>query len=307
MEIELSAEHVVNSDGGIVGYRGVAHDISERKQKEHQLKQYRENLEIMVDERTAELEQVNKELRDFAYIISHDLRSPLVSITGFAGELKEDISILTTCAEQLLGSIAEDEHVDAKVAINETIPESIHYIENAAEKMNRLINSILTLSRIGRRELNSESVDIKQLVSDNLKGMAFQLEQFNVSVNIGGLPVLQTDAVAMEQVFGNLLGNAVKYLSPERDGLIEVSSEKQGKMIVFHIKDNGVGMEEKDLPHVFELFKRVGNQNIVGEGMGLTYVQTLVRRLGGKIDCKSVLGKGSIFSFSMPENLDKIK
>jgi len=301
VEVEMSAEYILNSKGKLIGYRGVAHDISERKQREHLLKRYRDNLEEMVADRTIELEHVNKELRDFAYIVSHDLRSPLVSITGFTGELNEDMKILSNCASQFLGETAEDEYRDVKMALNETIPESLHYIETAADKMNRLINSILTLSRIGGRTLVYEKVDIKQLIVNNLQAMAFQIEQSNTVVDIAELPILEVDELAMEQIFGNLLGNAIKYLSPDRNGIINVWCEENKTQVFFYIQDNGIGIAEQDLSQIFKLFKRVGEQKMVGDGMGLAYVQTLIRRLGGKIECQSVLGEGATFSFSIPK------
>lgn len=121
-----------------------------------------------------------------------------------------------------------------------------------------------------------------------------------MSVKIANLPTVITDKLAMEQVIGNLLGNALKYLSPERNGVLTIFAEDSGQQIIIHVQDNGRGISATDLPHIFELFKRVGKQDISGDGMGLTYVQTLIRRLGGKISCTSALSQGSQFSFSTP-------
>ncbi len=298
--LEISAESVMDSRHRLCGYRGFALDISERKSKERQLYKYQNKLEMMVTDRTLELERVNKELRDFSYIVSHDLRSPLVSISGFAGELESDLKLIDKAVGATLFEEDKEQYHEARFALYETIPESLHFIDASIEKMNRLINSILALSRIGERALNYEAVDVKKLLVDSVEAMAFQIEQLNVSVNIADLPVIKTDAVALEQIFSNLLDNAVKYLDPARQGIIKISCEQQSGQIVFHIQDNGVGVAEKDLVEVFKLFKRVGEQKVAGEGMGLTYVQTLVRRLGGKIECHSEQGFGSVFSFSVP-------
>ena len=299
--IELNADPILGKHHKLVGFRGIGHDISERVAKELQLKLYQENLELMVRERTEELEQINIEMRNFAYIISHDLRSPLVSITGFIGELKEDIEIINDSFKKQVNDNSEE----LKEILDNRIPESLYYINSATEKMNHLIVSILTLSRVGRREFQFETVNLADIVKNTLDSLAYQIEQFNVSVKVGDLPRVLSDPLALEQIIGNLLGNALKYLSPDRDGLITIFAEYSEEQTIIYIKDNGRGISAIDLPHIFELFKRVGKQDIIGDGMGLTYVQTLVRRLGGKINCSSKLNQGSLFSFSILNNQEE--
>jgi len=298
--LELNVDRVIDANGLVTGFRGIGRDISERIAKQHELQQYRENLELMVSERTEELKQINTEMRNFAYIVSHDLRSPLVSICGFTGELQNDIKLIKEWIDQQYMDSAELTcSKEVKDALTERIPESLYFISNATEKMNYLIQSILTLSRAERREFHFVPVNLSEIVNNTLSSMAYQVEKYNVSIKQGHLPIIVTDKLAMEQIIGNILGNALKYLSLERNGKIEISAELLGQKAIIHIKDNGIGIAESDLPHVFDLFKRVGNQDIVGEGMGLTYVQTLVRRLGGRIRCTSTLNEGSEFSFSI--------
>mgnify|MGYP000064085878 CR=1 FL=1 len=288
--MEFSATPIFNSEGTFEGYQGVARDISARLESEKIRREYQEKLETQVKERTQDLEDINDELKNFTYIVSHDLRSPLVSIVGFSSEIKEDIQLLQQ----------SDLTIDSGIqtAINTNIPESLVFIDKAAEKMEHLINSILALSRIGRRELTIESVDCNQVVDLNMKAMAYQLE--NVDITVHELPTVSSDVAALEQIFGNLLDNAVKFLQIDRQGKIEVWSEEKNGYYSFYIKDNGRGIAEADIPHVFELFKRVGDQRVAGDGMGLTYVYTLVRRLGGRIECHSILGEETIFSFTLP-------
>ncbi len=298
--LELNADIILDTDGTLMGFRGVAHDISERVAKERELRQYQENLELRVNERTEELEQLNTEMRHFAYIISHDLRSPLVSITGFIDELKDDITLITDCATQQEILTSTDSCMsEVQDALTVRIPESIYYINSATKKMNHLIQAILTISRVGRREFHFENVNLNQVVQHTLESLAYQIEQDKVSIEVAKLPTIMTDKLAMEQIIGNLLDNALKYLAPERPGLISISAETTAQKTIIHIQDNGRGISAKDLPHIFELFKRVGKQDIAGDGMGLTYVQTLVRRLGGKITCTSTLYQGSRFSFAL--------
>jgi PAS domain S-box-containing protein len=291
IHMEFSANPTFDAEANFAGYRGVARDISLRIESEKLRQQYQETLEQQVKERTQELHEINEELKSFTYIVSHDLRSPLVSIVGFSSELKEDLEELKQ---------VETDNPITQNLIAESIPESILYIDKAAEKMESLINSILALSRLGHRSLEISEVDTAQLVDLNLKALAYQLE--GVSVSVAQLPVIKTDETSLAQIFGNLLGNAVKYLRTDIAGKIDISLVEEDEFWKFDISDNGRGIAESDIPHIFDLFKRVGTQEQQGEGMGLTYVQTLVRRLGGKIYCTSVLGEGSTFSFTLPKN-----
>ena len=300
IDMELNVLVLTDQQGDLLGFRGLGYDITERKTNEYEIRRYQENLEMMVDTRTQELGNVNEELRNFAYIVSHDLRSPLVSIIGFSGELEEDLALISNGSEELFPAQDTQSGREIRNAFEERIPESLYFIKTAAEKMNRLINSILELSRIGRRELVFEDVDIQEIIDETLHSLAFQIENKKVKVVVGKMPRLNTDRLAMELIFGNLLGNALKYLSSDRGGEITVTAETQGSNTLFNIEDNGCGISAEDVAVIFELFKRVGNQDVVGEGMGLTYVRTVVRRLGGQIGCKSKPEKGTRFGFTIP-------
>lgn len=288
--MEFSAIPVFNEQSQFKGYRGVARNISDRIEAEQIRQNYQLTLERQVEERTQDLNDINEELKNFTYIVSHDLRSPLVSIVGFSSEIRDDIALLQH----------KDSDFDSEVKqiVDNNIPESLAFIDKAAEKMERLINSILALSRIGRRDLVFEKVDTQSVVENNLKAIAFQLE--NVNVIMHELPVITSDLSAIEQIFGNLIGNAAKYLEPTRKGEIEIWAEQIQDGWEFYVKDNGKGIATNDIPHVFDLFKRVGNNDVQGEGMGLTYVQSLIRRLNGRIECQSVLGEETTFRFSLP-------
>jgi signal transduction histidine kinase len=166
--------------------------------------------------------------------------------------------------------------------------------------MDGLINAVLVLSRLGHRELKPEPLDMNEIAKSILSSLAHQIEQRKTVVTIGELPTIAADKLAMEQIMGNLLDNALKYLDPGRDGQIAVTAEQNGEEIVFHISDNGRGIAQDDMHKVFEIFRRAGKQDVPGEGMGLAYVKTLVRKQGGRIWCESELGKGTTFSFTVP-------
>lgn len=296
----VSPQILRDEEGRYRGSFGVFTDLTEHKQAEQELAIYREHLEAIIAERTANLDRAEKELKDFAYIVSHDLRSPLVSIQGFAGELEQSLDVLRVAAEAGLPALDGTLQLAVREELNELIPEALHFIEAGINKMEGLVSAILQLSRMGRREMHYEPVDIGQLVAANLKAQAFAIESTDITVKTAELPTIITDRLAVGQIFGNLLSNAIKYLVPHRPGVIEVSAESSEKTTRFHVRDNGSGIAKEDIPRVFEIFQRCGKRDRQGEGMGLTYVETLVRRLGGQIKCESELGSGTTFSFILP-------
>jgi signal transduction histidine kinase len=159
--------------------------------------------------------------------------------------------------------------------------------------MDHLIRAILHLSRLGRQELHVEPLDMRALVQGTVQTLAHQLAQRQVQGTVDSLPTIMANRTAMEQIMGNLLANAVAYLEPSRPGEIVVTAERRPQVTVVHVRDNGRGIAAKDIPKVFEPFRRVGTQDVPGEGMGLAYVQMLVRRHGGDIRCHSTLGVGT--------------
>jgi PAS domain S-box-containing protein len=268
----------------------VAQDITERKQDEEMLKAY-----------SQELKEINEELKSFAYIVSHDLRAPLVNIRGFSDELIHGIKELGPLLERYLSGFPEAEQQKFSAILQKDIPEALKFIGSSVNRMDNLINAVLKLSRAGRRNLNPETIMARDLVQSIVHSLAHQIEVRNIAVTIHDLPTVVTDKTALEQIFGNLLDNAIKYLEPGRTGEIGVSAEHSDGEVVFHVRDNGRGMAKEDIPRAFEIFRRLGKQDVPGEGMGLAYVKTLIRSLGGRIWCESELGAGTAFSFTIPD------
>jgi signal transduction histidine kinase len=260
----------------------------------------RDRLEQAVAERTAELTGANEEIQRFAYIVSHDLRAPLLNIIGFTSELETATSRLNQfVAEHIAASdVAIPE--DVRLASDEDLPEAIRFIQTSTAKMDRLINAILRLSREGRRVLTPERLDLAALLANVIDSVRHQVSVADAEVRVGDLPQIVSDRIAVEQIFSNLVENALKYLQDGRPGSIVVGSAREGASIRVDVTDNGRGIAAHDLERVFELFRRAGNQNRPGEGIGLAHVRALVRRLGGTIECRSVLGQGSTFSVRLP-------
>ena len=259
-------------------------------------------LEETIRTRTAALVRANEEVQRFAYIVSHDLRSPLVNVMGYTAELEQvgkTIDRAITAAEQV-------RPVDKEVvaAVREDLPEAVGFIRASTEKMDRLINAILKLSREGRRGLVAETIDVAALANAAADATRHQLEETNTEFVAGDLPTFESDRLSIEQIIGNLIENAVKYSDPGRPNRIEITGQElAGGWVEFRITDQGRGIAPKDHERIFELFRRSGRQDRPGEGLGLAFVRNSVRRLGGSIDVESELGQGSTFILKFPKRL----
>jgi signal transduction histidine kinase len=248
-----------------------------------------------------ELVEANEEVRNFAYIVSHDLRAPLVSIKGFSVELATSLREFRELMAESIEKLPVAQHQEIELLLDTDIREALGFISSSVQRMDGQIAAILNLSRLGRRDLKMEEVKTASVVKGILDSLGHQIEAHHVHLDVAELPTILADRTAVEQIFGNLIDNALKYLLPERDGEIAIWSEVEPGGIIFHIRDNGRGIAPEDQGKVFELFRRVGTQDVKGDGMGLTYVKTLVKRHGGRIWIDSEFGVGSIFSFSLSQ------
>jgi signal transduction histidine kinase len=168
--------------------------------------------------------------------------------------------------------------------------------------MDGLINAILKLSREGRRVLKPERIELDTLLATAAESIQHQVGETGGSVSIEGrVPAIRSDRLSLEQIFGNLLDNALKYRSPDRPPKIRiVTTEQRGRQISVKVEDNGRGIAAQDHERVFDLFRRSGSQDQPGEGIGLAHVRTMVRNLGGDITLQSELGRGTVFTVTLP-------
>ncbi|SEP71354.1 CHASE3 domain-containing protein [Faunimonas pinastri] len=260
-------------------------------------------LEDAVQERTADLQHANSEIQRYAYIVSHDLRSPLVNIMGFTSELETGLSDVQAMVAKIEETDPEVVTPEAKVAVQTDWPEAIGFIRKATDKMDRLINAILKLSREGRRVFTPQRLSMTEFVTALADATRHQANEADAEIKIEPLPDIISDRVAIEQIFSNLIDNAVKYLKRNEAGLVKVSAKDLGRNIEFVVRDNGRGIQANDLDRIFDLFRRSGVQDRPGEGIGLAHVRAVVRRLGGTITCESVLGEGTTFRVVLPKVL----
>jgi len=260
-----------------------------------------EGLEGAVQERTVDLRRANDEIQRFAYIVSHDLRSPLVNVMGFTAELEAATREIGKLIERAEAEAPQLVTPDARLAAREDLPEAIGFIRTSTAKMDRLINAILRLSREGRRPITPERLDMDALLRGIADTLKHRSDELGAAIVIApGLPSLTSDRVAVEQVLSNIVENALKYLQPGRPGRIEVTGRREGARVVFTIADNGRGIDPRDHDRIFDLFRRSGVQDQPGEGIGLAHTRALAYRLGGTITVESALGQGATFAINLP-------
>ncbi len=245
------------------------------------------SLEQKVAERTeelrlanAELERSNRDLQDFTYTVSHDLQDPLRKIHTFGQFLMED------CAE----------HIPPEGR------EHLQRMQGAALRMKELIQHLLTLARVGTRGGELVPVEVRQVIDSVLDTLGEQVRECQAEVVVEDeLPTVMADAVQLERVFQNLIGNALKFRSPERAPEVTVSAEVDGDYATLSVRDNGIGIEERFLERIFGVFQRLHpREQYEGAGVGLALCEKVIRRHGGRIWAESELGKGTAFCFTLP-------
>jgi PAS domain S-box-containing protein len=252
-------------------------DITERKRMEDELNLAHTELEQRVLNRTAELDAVNAELKDFAYIVSHDLRAPLRAVSQLSHWLS----------------------VDYRDKLDEQGLEYLDLLVSRVQRMDRLIDGILTYSRIGRVPEKLEQVDLNHLVPNIVKSLS---PPESIVINIqAGLPLVVGDGIRIEQVFQNLLSNAIKFMDKPK-GKIRIGFSQEAGFWKFRVEDNGPGIDRRHYDRIFQIFQTLNSRDEQeSTGIGLTVVKKIVEvSLKGKIWIESEPGQGSTFYFTIP-------
>jgi len=267
-----------SSEGEIIGVLGTYMDITERKRMESELRRSRDELELRVKERTQELTRKNTEMERFIYTVSHDLRTPLISVSGLLGFIKED---------------SEKGDLDLMRA-------DLRIANEAVTKMDRLLLETLELSRIGRVVSPLEDVPFVEIVEDALRQTSEKIRSKGFKVSIAqNLPVVHVDRMRITEVLVNLIENSIKYGGLQTDPEIEIGQRIDGMDRIFFVRDNGIGIDPSQHDKVFELFYKVNNGG-EGTGAGLAIVKRIIEVHGGRIWIESELGKGCTVCFTLP-------
>lgn len=250
--------------------------------------------------RTAEkLEAKNDELERVMYISSHDLRSPLVTISGFNHELQKSCQQL----KSLIDEKAFDEKTKSAInsLLDESIPESLKFIHAGVEKVDMLIDGLLQMSRIGTSPFKIEPVDMTELIHNVIDSHRFQAKERGATITVESLPDCMGDAAKTNQLFSNLVTNALKYLSPERPGKVKITGHVDGDRSIYCVEDNGIGIDPAHHSKIFQMFNRVcPDPAIKGEGLGLAIITRILEGQNGEIWLESEVDKGSKFYVSLP-------
>ncbi len=266
----------------------IVEDITDRKHAEEE----RERLVKNLAAKTEDLENI-------VYVSSHDLRSPLLNIQGYSGELGFSCDKIT--------EIIENSHTPQEIrdnlskVLHEDIPLSLNYITASADKMNMLLVGLLKLSRLGTAALEIETLDMNLVIAQVLNATQYQIKECRAEVIVDELPACLGDHGQITQVFTNLLDNALKYLDPNRKAKIHISGHTDGPRSVYCTEDNGIGIDKNHFDNIFEIFHQLNpTEPPTGQGMGLTIVRRILDRHNGKVWVESEPGKGSRFYVALP-------
>lgn len=254
-----------NGDGEATRMSGSISDITERK-----------TVEAALLRRTEELERSNKDLEQFAWVASHDLKEPLRAVSNYVQLL-----------ERRYAELLDDEG-----------RKFIGFAVEGANRMRILINDLLAFSRIGTRGRELKPVDSGEAVATALENLSLVVQEKNAELKIGKLPLVYGDSVQLTQLFQNLIGNALKFC--DRRPRIDVSAKREGPVWRFFVQDNGIGMESAHQEKVFEVFQRLHTRDkYEGTGIGLALVRKIIERHGGRVQVDSVPGEGCSFNFTL--------
>ncbi len=275
--LEVMLKVIRNAEGDPASILVKIHDLTRQREIENKLRQHQEYLEAEVKKRTAELTLINQELKSFSYSVSHDLRSPLRAINGFANALSED-------------------YADT---LDDTANDYLQRISAGANRMSALIDGMLMLSRINRCDLNKNTCDLSTMAEEIQQALVEQYPRKDVEWQIQEQLDATCDQKLIHIALENMFNNAMKYSSKKNGAVIKFGCEQQDGKTVFYIRDNGAGFDMRYIDKLFGAFQRLHSREFEGTGIGLATVQRIIHRHGGKIWAEAKVDRGATFYFTL--------
>lgn len=269
-----------NEKGKLYGFSKIAHDMSKYKEAEDETRRLNAELERRVKERTAELQRTYDEMESFSYSISHDLRTPLIQISGFAEILLKELG------SQLTGK---------NLAHLKTIVEATH-------RLGKMIDDLLAFAHTSRAEMHKMQVDLGEIIRKVQRDLQNEQQNRQITWTIRKLPEVAGDPILVRQVIFNLVVNALKYTRSRAEARIEIGAQPAEQEVIIFIRDNGVGFDVKYADKLFGVFQRLHSAaEFEGNGIGLANVRRIIQRHGGRTWAEGAVDEGATFYFSLPK------
>ena len=281
LNVSLTVSPIYDAEGKIVGVSKILRDITERKRTEEalrqaqgELKRHAERLEEQVAERTARLRETIQELEAFSYSVSHDMRSPLRAMQGYADALLEEYA----------------------GKFDATGEDYLKRIRRAASRMDLLIQDVLAYSRVAKGDIVLQEVNVENVVRDVIQNYpTLHAESTVISIK-GPIPLVMGHEAYLTQIVSNLLSNAVKFVEKAKRPEVKISAESEEEMVRIDFTDNGIGIAPEHQKQIFQIFGRVySEKKFEGTGIGLAIAKKAAERMGGSVGVESQLGRGSRF------------
>ncbi|MCM8526288.1 MAG: HAMP domain-containing histidine kinase [Lentisphaeraceae bacterium] len=292
MELELINRNMLSKD-----------EVDRTKKSNEQLEQKIEKSSHEIIKTNEMLEKKNMELEQILYAASHDLRTPLIGVQGFSQELQYLCDLLKEEISQ--SGVAMEEGAKLQEILDKDIPNSVNYIINGSNKMDTMIQGLLRISRVGLEELQIAEIDMNEFVRQIVDGLSFQAQSANAMIITNELENCRGDKDKLEQVFTNLIVNAIKYRKEDQSCEINISCEKTDDEVKYIVADNGKGISEVNLKKIFNTFFRIDIDSANGEGLGLTIANRIIEKHMGRLEVESVEGEGSKFFIILPLSSEK--